>query len=87
MKKTKDEAPAAGKERVSIYLDKDVLKYFRQRASQPGAPRYQTQINEALRRDMTRGGGRYDELLGDEEFIAAVAEHVRQLEKGRGGRK
>lgn len=34
---------------VSMTLDADVLEYFKERASRPGALPYQTQINQALR--------------------------------------
>ena len=47
-----DQPPAAtapGKVRISIDLDHDILDYFKQRARQPNAAPYQTQINKALR--------------------------------------
>ena len=37
------------KTRITIYLDDDVLEYFKQRARQPNAAPYQTQINHELR--------------------------------------
>ncbi len=39
---------SAGKTRISIFLDDDILAAFRERASQSGKG-YQTLINEALR--------------------------------------
>ncbi|MGB0386769.1 MAG: BrnA antitoxin family protein [Ardenticatenaceae bacterium] len=42
-------ATAAGKVRILIDLDHDILDYFKQRARQPNAVPYQTQINKALR--------------------------------------
>ncbi|WP_294996647.1 BrnA antitoxin family protein [Sulfuritalea sp.] len=39
--------PAAGKTRITIYLDDSILEAFRQRAEQEGKG-YQTLINEAL---------------------------------------
>lgn len=39
--------PAAGKTRITIYLDDTILEAFRQRAEQDGKG-YQTLINEAL---------------------------------------
>ena len=39
---------------VSVTLDADVLEYFKERASRPGAPPYQAQINQALRDSMER---------------------------------
>src|SRR5262245_20620571 len=41
--------PKQSKVRISIYLDADVLAYFRARAAQPNAAPYQTQINNELR--------------------------------------
>jgi hypothetical protein len=41
--------PPAGKERITIRLDKDVLDWFRQQVSQAGGGNYQTLINQALR--------------------------------------
>ncbi len=67
------------KVRVTIYLDADVLEYFKGRAARPNAAPYQTQINAELRSVMERGGDApYAALLGDERFIEAVAERVRR---------
>lgn len=41
-------APQAGKTRITIYLDDDVLEEFRDRADSAGRG-YQTMINDALR--------------------------------------
>ena len=84
MPATKKKAKPA-KVRVSIFLDSDVVKYFKARASRANAPPYQTQINAELRAVMERGGGLYASLLNDEAFITAVAEQV--LELSRKGRK
>ena len=75
----KEQAPR--KVRVSVYLDKDVVQFFKVRAARPGSPKYQTQINAELRLVMEREGKSYGGLLDDEAFIAAVAERVR---RGRG---
>jgi len=64
------------KVRVTMYLDADVLEYFKERAAQPNAAPYQTQINGELRTVMERGGGSYSSLVNDDRFIAAVAERV-----------
>ena len=45
------------KVRVTMYLDADVLEYFKGRAAQPNAAPYQTQINGELRAVMERGAG------------------------------
>ena len=47
--KTHPVEPKQTKVRISIYLDADVLAYFRARAAQPNAAPYQTQINNELR--------------------------------------
>jgi uncharacterized protein (DUF4415 family) len=38
------------KVRVNMYLDLDVIEFFKKRATKPGAAPYQTQINAELRR-------------------------------------
>lgn len=42
-------ATSAGKVRILIDLDQDILDYFQKRARKPNAAPYQTQINKALR--------------------------------------
>ena len=66
------------KVRVTMYLDADVVQHFKQRAAKPDAAPYQTQINSALRRFLTRAApsGGFS-LLQDERFLEAVAERVR----------
>jgi uncharacterized protein (DUF4415 family) len=44
----------AGKTRITIFLDDDVLEAFRQRAASEGKG-YQTLINDALRQAITPG--------------------------------
>lgn len=68
------------KVRVTMYLDADVLEYFKKRAAQPHAAPYQTQINNELRALMERHekGTPYASLLNDEAFITAVAEKVQE---------
>ncbi len=99
--------PKQAKVRISIYLDADVLAYFRARAAQPNAAPYQTQINNELRAIMerettvnssgkslaksavksSRSATDYSVLLDDPEFIAAVAERVRQAPQSRKPRR
>ena len=73
--------------KVGIYikLDRDILQFFKQRASKPNAAPYQTQINSALRAFTERGDIRRDfsELLNNETFIAAVADRVRRKTSSR----
>lgn len=47
--------PSAGKTRITIHLDNDVLEEFRNRASAEGKG-YQTLINDALRRVLDEHG-------------------------------
>jgi uncharacterized protein (DUF4415 family) len=74
------------KVRVTMYLDADVLEYFKGRAAQPNAAPYQTQINGELRTVMERndGGGSYSSLVNDDRFISAVAERVQERRVKRG---
>jgi len=77
--------PRKTKVRVTLYLDSDVLAYFKDRAAQPNAAPYQTQINNELRSLMERGAQSafdYTSLLENRPFIAALAEKVKayQLE-------
>lgn len=86
MKKTqKATAKSTGKVRVNLWLDKDVVDYFKGRARLPASAPYQTQINAELRAVIEGDGGPYASLLKDEKFIAAVAERVLKL-RGRGRR-
>lgn len=41
--------PRSIKVRTNIHLDLDVIHFFKKRASIPGTPPYQTQINSVLR--------------------------------------
>lgn len=87
MKKTQKVAAAksTGKVRVNLWLDTDVVDYFKGRARLPASAPYQTQINAELRSVMEGGGGPYASLVNDEKFIAAVAERV--LKRRAGGKK
>jgi len=93
-----DYEPKKAKVRISIHLDADVLAWFRARAEEPNAAPYQTQINNELRvlmeretADKTSARGvkgaksavDYAALLDDPQFIAAIAERVRQHPQSR----
>jgi hypothetical protein len=52
--------PQAGKTRITIYLDDDVIQDFRGRADEEGRG-YQTMMNEALREYLGRAGHPLDE--------------------------
>lgn len=64
------------KVKVSIYLDGEVLDYFKDRAEQPNAAPYQTQINNELRKVMESGANEAsltgDEMLNDKKFLKAL---------------
>ncbi len=75
--------PKKTKVRVTLYLDSDVLAFFKQRAAEPFAAPYQTQINNELRGVMERQaepvlGLDYSKLLQNRGFIAALAEKVEE---------
>jgi uncharacterized protein (DUF4415 family) len=42
--------------RVTMYLDADILEYFKVRAAEPNAAPYQTQINNELRNVLNQAG-------------------------------
>ena len=68
------------KVRVTMYLDADILEFFKNRAKSPNSAPYQTQINTELRSLIrkNRGEDRYSDLINNESFIKAVAEKVKR---------
>jgi uncharacterized protein (DUF4415 family) len=66
------------KVRVTMYLDADVLEYFKGRAGLPNAAPYQTQINSELRAVMGRGGegAPYSSLVDDDRPRAAILDEI-----------
>jgi uncharacterized protein (DUF4415 family) len=68
------------KVKISMYLDGDILAYFRQRAEQPNAAPYQTQINTELRKiieaDSLGKTGLDKSILEDTEFLKALKEKL-----------
>jgi uncharacterized protein (DUF4415 family) len=72
--------PENCKVKVSMYIDSDILAYFRQRAEQPNAAPYQTQINNELRKIMEAdsiGKTSLDKnILEDKEFLKALKEKL-----------
>jgi uncharacterized protein (DUF4415 family) len=72
--------PKNTKVRISIFVDLDVLNFFKERATRPGALAYQTQINQALRAAMESTQSiDVNTLAQDDRFISAVAKRVKQL--------
>ena len=72
--------PREAKAKISLYVDCDILEYFRARAESSDAAPYQTQINNELRRVMeadTNGKGKLDSsILDDTEFLRALKEKL-----------
>jgi uncharacterized protein (DUF4415 family) len=72
--------PKNGKTKISLYIDGDVLEYFRKRAELPHAAPYQTQINNELRRIMENDSpdmmGIENDILNNEEFLRALKEKL-----------
>jgi uncharacterized protein (DUF4415 family) len=67
--------------KVTMYLDADILDFFKERAKEPNASPYQTQINNELRAVM-EGKPSKDEvvtisMLDNPAFIAALAEKLK----------
>ena len=66
--------------KVSIYLEGEVIQYFRQRAESPNAAPYQTQINNELRKIMEADANGVAKLepsiLEDKEFLRALKEKL-----------
>ena len=65
------------KVRITIFIDNDILKFFKARATKRGKPPYQTQINQALREYMEgsppAGKGT---SVADEKLISRLAERL-----------
>jgi uncharacterized protein (DUF4415 family) len=73
-------APHNIKVRTTIHLDLDVINFFKQRATAPGALPYQTQINAELRKLMEPSGNvGIDDILHNEKLILAIAKRVKEL--------
>ncbi len=70
----------ANKVKVSIYLDKDIVEHFRERAEQPNAAPYQTQINNELRKVVENGTTKAAtverDILSDTKFLKALKKRL-----------
>lgn len=68
------------KVKISLYLDADILEYFRRRAALPHAAPYQTQINHELRKVMENESqdrpSLENEILNNEAFLRALKEKL-----------
>ena len=71
------------KVKISMYLDADILEYFKKRAESPDAAPYQTQINHELRRVMendSRGAKSIEnDILNNEEFLRALKKKLEAM--------
>jgi uncharacterized protein (DUF4415 family) len=71
------------KAKISLYLDSDILEYFRARAESPDAAPYQTQINNELRRIMENDSREIqsieNDILNNEEFLRALKEKLETI--------
>ncbi len=69
-------SPREAKVKISLYIDGDILEYFRHRAAAP----YQTQINNELRRVMENDSqdkaSLENEILNNEAFLRALKEKL-----------
>jgi len=72
--------PHEAKVKISLYIDGDILEYFRKRAAQPRGAAYQTQINNELRRIMENdshdAASLEKDILNNEEFLRALKEKL-----------
>ncbi len=73
----------SNKVKVSIYLDNDVVHFFRSRAEQPNAAPYQTQINNELRQVMENGSVETAKveknILNDKKFLKALKKKLEAI--------
>lgn len=64
------------KVKVSMYIDADILEHFKNRADQPNAAPYQTQINSELRKIMESGASEpatvERDILNNKKFLKAL---------------
>jgi uncharacterized protein (DUF4415 family) len=71
------------KVKISLYLDGDILEYFKKRAAPPDAAPYQTQINNELRRIMENDSREIasieNDILNNEEFLRALKEKLESV--------
>jgi uncharacterized protein (DUF4415 family) len=66
------------KVRITIFIDNDILKFFKARAAKRGKPAYQTQINQALREYMEGSRPPTKGSQDERRLIAHLAEQVAQ---------
>ncbi len=67
-----------------MYLDADIVEYFKDKAAAPGSAGYQTLINATLRQvvetgDLESADTVKKTLLADEDFVGQLARNVSSL--------
>ena len=84
-RRTRKINPRDAKIKTTVFIDGDILQYFRRRAEQPNAAEFQTQINQELRtameRDLANEENKLDEvaekLLSNPNFLQAISEKLK----------
>ena len=74
------------KVRITIFLDLDILTFFKARAAKRGKPAYQTQINQALREYMEGSPPPTKGRQEERSLIAHLAEQVAKYAAARGSK-
>jgi uncharacterized protein (DUF4415 family) len=69
------------KVRVSIMLDDDIVDFFKAQSQSPNAAKYQTQINNVLRRFIDGEVADQEALLKNKNFIRQLAAEVKEILK------
>lgn len=69
------------KVRVNIMLDADIIEFFKAQSQSPNAAKYQTQINNVLRKFIEGAITDQESLLNNKNFIKQVAVKVKALMK------
>ena len=75
------------KVRITIFIDNDILKFFKARAAKRGKAPYQTQINQALREYMDTSGPSGKGSLSDHKLISHLAERVAEYSAAKRKRR
>ena len=84
-----EHSTAHAKVQITMKLDLDVLNYFKERALEPNAAPYQTQINNELRAIMENNlkskvkskkeKSEFDGLLSNKKFLKALAKELKKI--------
>ena len=75
------------KVRITIFIDNDILKFFKAKAATRGKPPYQTQINQALREYMEGRPPPGKGNLSDDALISRLAERVAEYSAAKRKKK